>query len=125
MNSINLMHILILSSFAFILGSSQVLLKKAVNIAQGGSTEFSITFFLNLLSTLEFWGAIFATGSLVFVWAWILSFISLSKAYPFVVLAFVFAAILESFFFEQELSKSFFVGCVLILAGLIVIVKGL
>ena len=60
--------------------------------------------------------------SVVPLWAWILTFVPLSKAYPFVVLAFVFTAIFESVFFGVQMSLKFFVGCSFILVGLLVII---
>ncbi len=117
-----------LVSFAFFLGAGQILLKKGVYLAQSNAQAQSVSsgifhFGLQLIQTWQFWGAILLCGSLVLLWAWMLTIIPLSKAYPFVVLAFVFAAIMEHFFFGTPVTFKFFIGCGFIAAGLIFILQ--
>lgn len=108
---------------AFLLALGQLLLKAGVQTASAGNGQAALpTLVLSLAVTWQFWAAIVVCGSVVLLWAWILTFIPLSKAYPFVVLAFVFAAILESVCFGVHMSPKFFVGCSFILLGLLVIV---
>jgi drug/metabolite transporter (DMT)-like permease len=118
----NIIHVIALVCFSFMLSVGQIFLKKAVLIAQANTPSGLVRPLITaVLFTWQFWAAIALCGSLVLVWAWLLSLVPLSKAYPFVVLAFVFAAILEHFIFGTNLNPSFFVGCGLIVAGLIVI----
>lgn len=118
----NVIHIALLIGFSFLLSLGQIVLKFGVNVAQK-QTNTTATMIYALLWTWQFWAAIALCGSLVLFWAWLLSIIPLSKAYPFVVLAFVFAAILEHYLFGQNLSWKFFAGCGLIVSGLIVILN--
>jgi drug/metabolite transporter (DMT)-like permease len=113
-------HIASLIGFSFLLSLGQILLKFGVGAAQQ-QTHTTTAMIYALLWTWQFWTAVALCGSLVLLWAWLLSIIPLSKAYPFIVLAFVFAAILEHYFFGQSLSWKFFAGCALIVSGLIVI----
>lgn len=114
---------LLLVGVAFLLALGQLLLKAGVQTAGAESGKAVLpTLILSLAATWQFWAAILVCGCVVLVWAWILTFIPLSRAYPFVVLAFVFTAILESVCFGVQISPKFFVGCSFILLGLLVIV---
>lgn len=115
---------LILVFVALMLALSQILLKSAVVLVKvDGGRSAVVGMLVSLLAIWQFWVAIIVSGCVMILWAWVLTFVPLSKAYPFVVLAFVFAAIFDSVFFGQSLSLKFFLGCALILAGLIVIIR--
>ena len=114
---------LILVFVALMLALSQILLKAAVVLVRTDGKTAVLGMLTSLLTIWQFWLAIIVSGCVMLLWAWVLTFVPLSKAYPFVVLAFVFAAIFDSIFFGQSLSLKFFLGCALILAGLIVIVR--
>jgi len=120
----NPMHVLTLVVFAFMLGVGQIVLKKGVLVAQQEAvTASKFALLYALMWTWQFWAAVAICGSMVLVWSWLLSIIPLSKGYPFVVLAFLFAGILEHFFFGTSLSYKFFIGCGLIVLGLVVILQ--
>jgi hypothetical protein len=109
---------------AFLLALGQLLLKAGVLTASVASKKATLPALgLSLVVTWQFWTAIMVCGFVVLLWAWILTFIPLSKAYPFVVLAIVLTAIFESVFFGGQLPVKFFVGCSLIFVGLLVIVR--
>jgi drug/metabolite transporter (DMT)-like permease len=115
---------LLLVFVAFLLAVGQLLLKAGVQTARATSHKATLPALgLSLVVTWQFWMAIMVGGFVVLLWAWILTFVPLSKAYPFVVLAFVFTAIFESVFFGGQMPVKFFVGCSLILVGLLVIVR--
>ncbi len=104
-----LLNVSLLVSFAFFLGAGQILLKMGVFIAQAQAQAISPnvwTFGIRLIQTWQFWAAILLCGSLVLLWAWILTVVPLTKAYPFVVLAFIFAAIMEFFFSEHHYQQN-------------------
>jgi drug/metabolite transporter (DMT)-like permease len=114
---------LLLISVAFLLALGQLLLKAGVQTANADNSNTALpSLVMSLVITWQFWAAIMVCGFVVLIWAWILTFIPLSRAYPFVVLAFVFTAILESLCFGVQMSPKFFVGCSFILVGLLVIV---
>lgn len=116
-------HIISLVGFALCLSIGQILLKLGVTTAQRQSDGAVMSLFAALLTTWQFWSAIALTGSLLLLWSWILSIIPLSSAYPFVVLALVFAGVFEHYLFGQPLNANFFIGCALILAGLLFILR--
>lgn len=109
-----------LISYAFLLAFAQIVLKYAViianNRANGGTV---LDFILALVMQFRFWIVIVMCAVLVFSWAWLLTLMPLFKAYPFVVLAFIFAALLEHYIFGQAISSRFFFGCALIAIGLV------
>lgn len=119
----SIFNTMILILVALMLALSQILLKAAVVMAKADGKTAALGMLTSLLTIWQFWSAIIVSGCVMLLWAWVLTFVPLSKAYPFVVLAFVFAAVFDSIFFGQSLSLRFFIGCALILAGLLVIVR--
>ncbi|HUS96939.1 MAG TPA: hypothetical protein VMX97_09395 [Hyphomicrobiaceae bacterium] len=119
----SLLYVVYLIGFALLLAVAQIVLKTGAVLAKSEAEAGTI---LDLMFALvlqwRFWVAIAMCGGLVFAWAWLLTFLPLSKAYPFVVLAFIFAGVLEHFVFGQTLSLTFFLGCALIAAGLVVMI---
>jgi drug/metabolite transporter (DMT)-like permease len=55
------------------------------------------------------------------LWVWILSVTPLSRAYPFVALAFVLTPLLGGVFFDEALSIRLLAGIALILCGLFLV----
>ena len=77
------------------------------------------------LSTLQIavlclYAAGMAGGQLLFK-VWVLSFTPLSRAYPFVALAFALTPALGGFVFGEPLSLRLIAGIVLILGGLVLV----
>ncbi|TMJ34676.1 MAG: hypothetical protein E6G96_01250 [Alphaproteobacteria bacterium] len=54
-------------------------------------------------------------------WVWILSFTPLSRAYPFVALAFALTPLLGGLLFAEPISLRLLLGILLILAGLFLV----
>lgn len=120
----NILYVLYLIILSFFLAAGQLCMKKAVMLAKDGIASAGAGhFFVALFSQAYFWGAMVLCGSMVFFWAWILRVVPLSKAYPFVVLAFVFTSILEYYFLDQRVTPFFYAGCLLIFLGLLLILK--
>jgi len=67
---------------------------------------------------------LFLYAFLTLLWVWILRSVPLSKAYPFVALAFLFTPLLARFILGELLPASYFIGLALIAAGIIVVVRG-
>lgn len=62
---------------------------------------------------------------LTILWVWILTVIPLSRAYPFVVLSFVFTPLGATFFFGESLTLNYGIGISVILVGLsFLVLKG-
>jgi multidrug transporter EmrE-like cation transporter len=73
---------------------------------------------LNLLQNWQFLAAVAIYFLLTIVWVWILRVVPLSRAYPFVALAFALAPLLGSFWFGEPLPVRLLAGLAIILCGL-------
>ncbi len=60
-------------------------------------------------------------GAATVLWIYLLRFIPLSKAYPYMALSFVIVPIFSAVFFREPLSAAYFMGTALILSGLVVV----
>lgn len=77
-----------------------------------------------LLLLLQNWRFILALGlyfALAVLWVWVLSFTPLSRAYPFVALAFALTPFAASIFFAEPLGARVIVGILVILCGLLLV----
>ena len=57
------------------------------------------------------------------LWIYLLRFVPLSKAYPYMALSFVLVPIFSAVFFGESLSQAYFIGTVLILMGLLIVTR--
>jgi drug/metabolite transporter (DMT)-like permease len=87
--------------------------------AAGGDTAHRL---IGLLQDFYFLTAIVLYAVLAVFWVWVLSFTSLSRAYPFVALAFAFTPLLGALLFGEVLSTRLFIGLFFILCGLFFVV---
>jgi drug/metabolite transporter (DMT)-like permease len=116
---------LTLAQIALLLGYSggmaggQVLFKSAANryVSEGPLHEriFSIA------ANGYFIGAILLYVALTVLWVWILTFTPLSRAYPFVALAFALTPLLGGLVFGESITPRLMLGMVLILGGLLLV----
>jgi drug/metabolite transporter (DMT)-like permease len=104
--------LLVLYALAMSLG--QVLFKLAADHAKSDSAGF----FAGLLGSWYFYVSVGLYALLTVVWIWLLTRLPLSRAYPFVVLAFVFTPVLAMLLFDERLGLRYFVSLALIVAGL-------
>jgi drug/metabolite transporter (DMT)-like permease len=68
-----------------------------------------------------FIGAILLYVALTVLWVWILTFTPLSRAYPFVALAFALTPLLGGLVFGEPIGTRLILGIVLILGGLLLV----
>jgi drug/metabolite transporter (DMT)-like permease len=73
---------------------------------------------LPLCYNLYFLSALVLYAGFAFLWVWILSFTPLSRAYPFVALAFALTPLLAVSLFGETISLRLIIGLLLILGGL-------
>ena len=73
---------------------------------------------IGLLQDFYFLSAIVLYAALAVFWVWVLSFTSLSRAYPFVALAFAVTPLLGGLLFGEVLTPRLLIGLLLILCGL-------
>ena len=111
----SLVNTAILLVYALGMSLGQVLFKIAADRAKAKAAE---GFFASLLTDGFFFLAVITYGALTVVWVWILMRVPLSRAYPFVVLAFVFTPAFAVLFFNESVNVWYFVGLALIVSGL-------
>jgi drug/metabolite transporter (DMT)-like permease len=75
-------------------------------------------FFVSLFSNGYFLVALTLYALLTLAWVWVLMRVPLSRAYPYVVLAFVFTPALAALFADERLDSWYFAGTALVILGL-------
>ena len=116
---LTLAQIALLLAYSGGMAGGQVLLKSAADryVSQGPLNEriFSIA------ANGYFIGAILLYVALTVLWVWILTFTPLSRAYPFVALAFALTPLLGGLVFGEPIGTRLILGIVLILGGLLLV----
>lgn len=111
-------QIVLLLIYAAGMAGGQILFKMAAvyyDSAENGRNLIGLIFNVYFLGA----GVLYA-GYAVF-WAWILTFIPLSRAYPFVALAFAITPLLGAIMFGELITARLVVGLALILCGLLLV----
>ena len=113
-------QILLLSAYAVGMACGQVLFKMAAMrpaFAHGTMVER----LLSLLQNSYFLLAVVIYAAFAVAWVWLLSFTPLSRAYPFVALAFALTPLLGGVFFAESISPRLVLGLLFVLGGLFLI----
>jgi drug/metabolite transporter (DMT)-like permease len=76
---------------------------------------------LSLVQNVYFLAAIVLYVALTVLWVWILTFTPLSRAYPFVALAFAITPLLAGFVFGEAMTARLMIGIGFILCGLLLV----
>lgn len=116
---LSLAQIALLIAYAVGMAGGQFLFKLAALRAPAGAMPDRI---VALLGDFVFVAALALYGALAFLWVWILTFTPLSRAYPFVAVAFALTPLLGGFVFGEPLTVRLFVGIAVIFAGLLIVV---
>lgn len=117
-------HILMVIIFSIGMGLGQLLLKLS---AQRQAINVDSSFMVRLISLFGDWAFLMGValyGLLLVYWVWLLTFLPLSRAYPFTILSLVVAAVGGAVFFQESLSISFIAGLTIIGIGLAVLSIG-
>jgi drug/metabolite transporter (DMT)-like permease len=117
---LTLSQIVLLMAYAAGMSGGQVLFKMAAlryGAAEGGVGER----LWGLLFNAYFVSALVLYAAYAILWVWILSFIPLSRAYPFVALAFALTPLLGGMLFGETISLRLLVGILFILCGLFLV----
>jgi drug/metabolite transporter (DMT)-like permease len=77
---------------------------------------------LALFQNGYFLAALALYAALAILWVWVLSFTPLSRAYPFVALAFAVTPLLGGLVFDETISLRLVFGVLLILSGLFFVI---
>lgn len=115
---LSLTQIVVLCGYAAAMAGGQILFKTAaLRFTDGTLVERVIGLFQNWVFLLAM--ALYLLMAVA--WVWILSFTPLSRAYPFVTLAFVLTPLLGSILFAEPLTWRLVLGLVVIFGGLILV----
>ena len=117
---LTLWQIVLLVAYAAGMSGGQLLFKMAAlryGAAVGGPGER----LLGLAFNVYFIAAIILYAGFAILWVWILSFIPLSRAYPFVALAFALTPLLAGLLFGDTISFRLIAGIFFILCGLFLV----
>lgn len=117
---LTLWQILLLVGYAAGMSGGQILFKLAALRygAGGGSLADRL---MGLAFNVYFISALILYAGYAILWVWILSFTPLSRAYPFVALAFALTPLLGGLFFGDTISIRLIAGIVFILCGLFLV----
>jgi len=111
---LTLTQIALLTAYSIGMSGGQILFKSAAVQLNGSTGERMLA----LAHNLYFLGALVLYGALSVFWVWILTFTPLSRAYPFVALAFALTPALGAWLFGEAVSLRLMIGMLLILCGL-------
>jgi drug/metabolite transporter (DMT)-like permease len=114
-------QIALLAAYAAAMAGGQLLFKLAA-IRGAGAGALGERLGASLLNGY-FVAAVVLYAALTVLWVWILTFTPLSRAYPFVALAFVLTPTLGVLLFSEPVSMRLVIGIVLILGGLLFIAE--
>jgi multidrug transporter EmrE-like cation transporter len=109
-------HVAVLVAYALAMAGGQALFKAAA--LHGAEARSLGERVLGSLLNLQFASAIILYGALTILWVWILSFVPLSRAYPFVALGFAITPALGVLIFGEPMSLRLMIGIGLIMCGL-------
>jgi drug/metabolite transporter (DMT)-like permease len=116
---LSLTQISILALYAVGMAGGQLLFKVASLRFAGNATVTERV--LGLLLNGYFLAAVALYAALSVLWVWVLSFTPLSRAYPFVALAFALTPVLGMLAFAEPFSWRLAGGIALILGGLLLV----
>lgn len=117
-------QVIMVMVFSIGMGLGQLLLKFS---AQRQLINTETRWLYRLLALFTDWPFLLGItlyGILLIYWVWLLTFLPLSRAYPFTLLSFIIAATGGALFFNEALTLPFVVGLTIIGVGLVVLSMG-
>jgi len=115
-----LWQILLLSAYAAGMSGGQVLFKLAALRSAGATSGIGERLF-ELVFNPSFIAAVVLYAAYAILWVWILTFIPLSRAYPFIALAFALTPLLGGLLFGDPISLRLMAGIFFVLCGLFLV----
>jgi drug/metabolite transporter (DMT)-like permease len=119
---LTLSQIALLTAYAVGMAGGQLLFKAAA-MRYGSAAGTTAERLLALLSNIHFLAALALYGVLAVLWVWVLTFTPLSRAYPFVALAFALTPGLAALLFAETISPRLIIGTLLIVCGLFFVTR--
>jgi len=113
-------QILLLSAYAAGMSGGQVLFKLAALRSAGAKSGIGERL-LELVFNPYFIAAVVLYAAYAILWVWILTFIPLSRAYPFIALAFALTPLLGGLLFGDPISLRLMAGIFFVLCGLFLV----
>jgi len=110
------MKFIILIAITLCASYGQVALKKAVKNIDGVN--------IGLFYNVDLLIGILLYGICSISWLWVLKTMSLSKAYPFLALTFLFVPLFAHFFLGESISLNIIIGALLVVVGVCMINYG-
>jgi drug/metabolite transporter (DMT)-like permease len=116
-----LRQIVELLAFPVAIAAGQILFKRAATLLDpaGGSN-----WLMQLLTMPTMWVALALYGGATVLWVRILTTVPLSRAYPFVALAFVLVPAAGYLFFSEPITPRYVLGTAIVIAGVLVVARG-
>jgi drug/metabolite transporter (DMT)-like permease len=108
-----------LLAYAVGMAGGQLLFKAAALRYDADAT--TVDRVLSLIGNAFFLSAIVLYVALTILWVWVLTFTPLSKAYPFVALAFVLTPLLGGVVFGEPIQIKLLIGIGLVFCGLVLV----
>jgi drug/metabolite transporter (DMT)-like permease len=115
-NRLSLAQIALLAGYAIGMAGGQLLFKTAALQLPGEGPLANRLF--SLSHNAFFLGAVALYAALSVLWVWVLTFTPLSRAYPFVAIAFALTPVLGALVFAEPLSARLLIGLAVIVGGL-------
>jgi drug/metabolite transporter (DMT)-like permease len=116
---LSLTQVAVLCAYAALMAGGQVLFKVAA-LRFAGDAPLAERI-VGLLQNWVFLLAMVLYLALAVLWVWILSFTPLSRAYPFVALAFAITPLIGGLVFGEPIAVRLMLGIALILGGLLLV----
>jgi drug/metabolite transporter (DMT)-like permease len=110
-----------LLSFPVAIATGQILFKRAATQIDPAAGNYWL---LQLLTMPTMWLALALYGGATVLWVKILTTVPLSRAYPFVALAFVLVPAAGFVFFHESITTRYVIGAGLIVFGVVVAARG-
>jgi drug/metabolite transporter (DMT)-like permease len=117
---LSLSQALLLIAYAVGMTAGQVLFKMAA-VGSGGDAADGPERLFGLWHNAYFIAALGLYAGLAVLWVWILGFTPLSRAYPFVALAFALTPLLGGILFAEPISPRLLLGVGIVVAGLFLV----
>jgi drug/metabolite transporter (DMT)-like permease len=109
-----------LVSFPVAIAAGQMLFKRA---ADQIGTATGTSWVLDVAKLPTMWVALALYGAATLLWVRILTTVPLSRAYPFMALAFVLVPAAGYVFFNESITVRYVIGTALIIAGVVVVAR--
>lgn len=117
------LQIALLLAYGIGMSLGQLLFKfAALSFSPSGAADLTAGRIFQLGLNPYFLGAMVMYFGLSVLWVWILTFTPLSRAYPFVAIAFIVTPLVSHFVFMEVLDLQFYFGLSFVIVGLILVI---